>query len=335
MSIETDIAKEFGKGVLYPASELLDIDLVTIPVSPSLDMILGGGLQEGSFVIFTGPPKCGKTSTALHFAANAQNPEYGGEFCPEGRNVYYFSIEGRLTSRDLRGIPNLNMDKFRIIGSKPGNILTGERILSIAEKLINSKKGDIFIIDSYSALSTENELASEMDAQQRAEVARLLAKFCRKIKDAIPINRTIVIGITHLMANPSGYGGLQEKGGNALWYQTDFKIKAKKVTPWKLNENGIQIGQIINWTCVTSALGPPGLTTDSYLRYGQGLDEKLEVLNLAEDFGLIQLSGAWFSFNFLDEKDPPKFQGREKSVQALKDNPKWYKILESKVKEIL
>lgn len=79
MGIKTSVTKDFGKDIILSANAIIDRDTVTIPVSPSLDMVLNGGIPEGSFVIFTGQPKCGKTTTSLDFAASAQKPEYQGD----------------------------------------------------------------------------------------------------------------------------------------------------------------------------------------------------------------------------------------------------------------
>ena len=90
--VEKYIIKNFGKDILTSAHNIIDREKVVIPVSPKLDLILGGGIPEGSFVIFTGQPKTGKSTLALDFASTCQRPEFGGEFCPEGRHVYYYNV---------------------------------------------------------------------------------------------------------------------------------------------------------------------------------------------------------------------------------------------------
>jgi len=120
MSIKEKVIKDFGANIMLSASSVVDKESIVIPVSPAIDMILNGGVPEGSFVVLTGQPKCGKTTTSLDFAATAQKEEYGS------RHVYYLNIEGRLKKRDLEGIPSLNLDKFDIIGSQTGKILHAE-----------------------------------------------------------------------------------------------------------------------------------------------------------------------------------------------------------------
>jgi recombination protein RecA len=333
-TLKDDVIKKFGDEVILTGNALVDKKVLTIPVSPSLDLILNGGIPEGSFVVLTGQPKCGKTTTSLDFAATAQQLKYAYGSFKEGRQVYYLNIEGRLKKRDLEGIPGLDLERFHIIGSQQGKILHGEEYLQIAEKIINEIPGCVLIIDSYSALCTEAEITSDMDKMQRADGAKLLAKFCRKVANVIPVNKNIVIGITHLMGNPTGYGAeFKEKSGQAIAYQTDIKIRAKKFSAWVVGTETTQIGQEITWQVLCSALGPPGGEITSYLRYGQGIDKHTELINLASDLGLINKGGAWYTITTVEEK--PKFQGTEKVRQYIIDNPKVYENLLKEVKSTM
>lgn len=333
MSLKEDVVKAFGDNIILSGNALIDKKNIVIPVSPSLDIVLNGGIPEGSFVVLTGQPKCGKTTTSLDFAATAQKPEYQGTL-KAPREVYYLNIEGRLKKRDLEGIPGIQLDRFHIIGSQEGKILHAEEYLQIAEKIINEIPGSILIIDSYSALCTEAEITSEMDKMQRADGAKLLAKFCRKVANVIPVNKNIVIGITHLMGNPTGYGAeFKEKSGQAIAYQTDIKLRAKSFKPWTLSADSTQIGQEIDWQVVCSALGPPGGNITSYIRYGQGVDKYMEAITLASDMGIIHKGGAWYTISSLPDK--PKFQGAEKVRQYLLDNEKAYKDLVKNIKDTM
>ncbi|NDB60577.1 hypothetical protein EB001_19335 [bacterium] len=220
------------------------------------------------------------------------------------------------------------------MGSQQGKILHAEEYLQIAEKIINEVPGSILIIDSYSALCTEAEITSDMDKMQRADGAKLLAKFCRKVANVIPVNKNIVIGITHLMGNPTGYGAeFKEKSGQAIAYQTDIKLRAKSFKAWTLSADGNQIGQEIEWQVICSALGPPGGTITSYIRYGQGIDKYTEAICLASDIGLIHKGGAWYTLTSLEDK--PKFQGTEKVRQYLVDHPDVYESLVKSIKETM
>jgi recombination protein RecA len=335
MSIKESVSKDFGADIILSASTVVDQESLVIPVSPSLDMILNGGIPEGSFVVLTGQPKCGKTTTSLAFAATAQQKQYAHSTFKEGRRVYYLNIEGRLKKRDLEGIPGLDLNRFDIIGSQTGKILHAEEYLQIAERIINQEPGSVVIIDSYSALCTEAEITSDMDKMQRADGAKLLAKFCRKVANVIPVNKNVVIGITHLMGNPTGYGAeFKEKSGQAIAYQTDIKLRAKSFKPWILSSDNTQIGQEVEWQTICSALGPPGGTITSYLRYGQGIDKYMEIITIAIDVGLINKAGAWYTLTFMPE-EKSKFQGTEKIRNFLIENSEAYNSLYGQIKTIV
>lgn len=274
------------------------------------------------------------TTTSLDFAATAQKPEYAHGSFKDGRQVYYLNIEGRLKKRDLEGIPGLDLNRFHVIGSQQGKILHAEEYLQIAEKIINEVPGSVLIIDSYSALCTEAEITSDMDKMQRADGAKLLAKFCRKVANVIPVNQNVVIGITHLMGNPTGYGAeFKEKSGQAIAYQTDVKLRVKSFKPWTLSADNTQIGQEVEWQVICSALGPPGGVITSYIRYGSGVDKHMEAISLASDLGLIQKGGAWYTL--ISSKDKPKFQGTEKVRAYLLENPKEYDELVNNIKQTM
>lgn len=334
-SVKEAVKKDFGDNIILSGKSLVDKKVMTIPVSPALDIILSGGIPEGSFVVLTGQPKCGKTTTSLDFCATAQKSEYDGSKGP--RKVYYLNIEGRLKKRDLEGIPGLDLDRFHIIGSQTGKILHAEEYLQIAERIINEEPECILIIDSYSALCTEAEITTDMSKMQRADGAKLLAKFCRKVANVIPVNKNIVIGITHLMGNPGmGHSEWKEKSGQAIAYQTDIKLRAKFHQPWKVGskDDETQIGQEIEWNTQCSALGPPGGTIKSYIRYGQGIDKAMELTTLGTDMGLISKAGAWYTLSFLTESKE-KFQGIEKVRQFLVDNNDAYNELYGQIKKIM
>ncbi len=333
-SVAKDVTKAFGDNIILSGNAIIDTNSIIIPVSPCIDIMLNGGIPEGSFVILTGQPKCGKTTTSLDFAATAQDPKYAYGSFKDGREVYYLNIEGRLKKRDLQGIPHINLDKFHVISSQQGKILHAEEYLQIAEKLINEVPGSIIIIDSYSALCTEAEITSDMDKMQRADGAKLLAKFCRKVANVIPVNKNVVIGITHLMGNPTGYGAeFKEKSGQAVAYQTDIKLRAKRFSHWSLSNETAPIGQEVEWQVVCSALGPPGASMTSYIRYGQGIDKQTEIITLASDIGVIHKAGAWLTLTHLEDK--PKFQGTEKLRQYLIEHPEVYLGLVSSVKNTM
>lgn len=319
-----DIIKEYGD-VLHDASSITDKPLEVISVGPKLDIALGGGVPEGSLFIMTGPEKVGKTVTALSFCANAQR-QYQ-------RKVYYANIEGRLKKRDLEGISDLSLDPelMQIISSTEGNILSAEKYLSIVDNIVHTMPGSIAVVDSFSALSSESELTGNLEDMQVMTVQKVLAKFCRRISNVLPINRVTVVGITHLMANMQRFGRGKakiEKSGYALKYQVDVKLHASHSVP--LMQGDTQIGQTIHWQISTSAIGPPGQKVESHIRYGRGIWKEMEVADLLIDFGLVAKSGAWLKL-----PNGEKVQGKANFAQYLEDNPKEYEEFRKQIFEMV
>lgn len=337
------IEKEFGEKIVISSTDFLSKRLRTISVSPALDIALGGGIPEGSWVIFAGKPKCGKTTTALHFAAKCQQSKYGS------KHIYYLNIEGRLKKMNLNGITGLNQDEFTIIESTEERILSAQDYLNIGEKIILTHPECVLIIDSYSALCHEKEITEGVGTSTRGGGPALLAQFCRQMANVVPIKRSIVIGITHLMANTSGYGAaIMEKGGNAIAYQVDVKLRCKSNEPWE--HNGKRVGQKVTWLTECTALGmPPGQEVESHLRYAHGIDEVKEIIVLGKDMGLIVLKGSWYTCEFMKNNLPTlgvtewddatikkcKAQGEDNLYDLLSANPEWFSILEKEVKTMM
>jgi protein RecA len=324
--INAEIKKQYGTDIVVPAKNVLDEPVRIVPLSPKLDLILSGGVPDGTFCTFTGPSGCGKTTLGLHYAAKCQRPEYGS------REVFYINVEGRLKHVNLKGIPGLNLEKLHIIGSHKKKILSAQEYLKISEDILRAISNCVVIIDSYSALCHENELIGDVGMSTRgAGGYTLLAQFLRQMCNVVPVMKSNVIGITHLMANVSSpYGGLTEKSGNALTFHADIRLKAKKVEAWKAGEK--QIGQVITWQCIKSALGGPGGEVEGYLRYGKGIDELHELLVTAIDFGLISVVGkGWHTLNFLNSE---KIQGEENLNKMFRESLELRQALETKMKEI-
>lgn len=315
-----EIEEQFGD-ICKEGTNILNKKPTIIKISPSIDLGLRGGIQTGTWNLVSGLPKTGKTTLALSIIAASQSPEYNfinddGVSVP--RHSYYIDIEGRLKSINLSGIPGLDSSKVTVIRSATGNILSAEKFLSIAEKICHTAPGSIIVIDSLSAICTEKEMLSDMDGQTRAGGPKLVAQFCRKLANVVPINDVTIIGIQHLIANTSGYGqSLLEDGGNKIQYQSDVKLRVKNTEPYTVGSgaNEKRIGQIINWNIIFSALGSvPGSTIKSYLRYGKGFDMVREYIDQAVNFCIIEKKGAWYNFG------EHKFQGIDNLWDELNNN---------------
>lgn len=325
--IREQLRKEINKrrgNVVISAKDIYDEERKIISVSPNVDYALNGGIPEGSWVIFSGSPKAGKTTTALQTIANAQQ-----DF---NKPAYIISAEHRINKKELEGVHGLKIDDIEVIQSSSGNILTAQILLQEATEIIKTIPGCILLIDSTSALCAEKELIEDITSQARNEGPKLLATFCRKMGSVVPVQKSIVIIIQHLIANTSGYGSpYYEDGGRKIQYQADIKMRATSFQKWNDNKDN-QIGQIISWQVMTSSLGKPGAKFESYLRYGYGLDDIKEYTTVAMDMGIILKGGSWYTIPFLDNK---KVQGEDNLQEIfLADNDLLMK-LKKEVKNLL
>lgn len=312
--------KDYGD-ILIDAIDIENQVSKIVPVSPILDIGLNGGIPEGTWSIFSGPEKCGKSSLALQIAANAQKLY--------DKKIFVGDVEGRFEKIHLHSVQDLDISKIKVVKSNQSKILSAEEHLEAYKSILKNEPGCVLIIDSASALSSEAELTSEIKTMGRNNGPKLLASFCRQMGQVIPIQKSIVIIIQHLIANTSGYGApFMEDGGNKLKYQSDIKMRCKGVKKW-LDTNDKPIGQAVVWDILYSALGAPTGKCTSFLRYGYGIDSTMEILSLALELGVVMKGGAWYSY-----KDS-KFQGELKMYEYLKSYPIIQKEIEDNIKQIL
>lgn len=326
MPISKDILKKYGQGVFVSGKSIIEKPKMVIPICPALNIGLHGGIPEGSISIFSGKPKVGKTTTANHFAAKCQKPEYGN------RVIFYGDIEARIKDMNLTCIEGLDTspEKFIVIKSEEGRILNAEDHLNIAVDLITNNPGCVYIMDSASSLCAESEMIGEMKAATRNSGPKLLAQFCRKIAATVAINRCIVVIIQHLIANTSGYGSpFMEDGGNKIQYQSDIKLRAVGEADWRTVQGDptTSIGQKVTWEVLWCGLGSPGRKVESYIRYGYGIDEMFELANMAKDFELVTVGGAgWITL-----PDGQKIQGTPAFCEYLKTHDEYRKSIETQI----
>jgi len=352
-----DLIKKFGEGTFITGDQLSDTANPIVHVSPKIDLILGGGIPGGSIVTLTGDPKCGKTVTSLHIGAKGQLV---------GRSFYYLNVEGRLKPRDLDGIKQLDKSKMTIVRSHrnedgTARILTAEEFLIAAEDIIHSVPHAIVVIDSISQLVASGELTKDIGEKSRAPGASLLAQFTRKLSNVIPVNDIILVGIIHFIANTSGFGKPKvPSGGNKIKYACDIGLECKKFTFIREGGNSESedsedasikkaIGQKVTWVTTSTAFAPPGQVTDSIIKYGIGIDEMTELVQLAIEFGFISKAGAWFKLAYLaeamankykagkgkDKGNIPNLQGEANLVEWLTEHKEEYAALEKVMQEML
>lgn len=341
--LESQLEDKFGEGIFSTCQSIRERNKTIIPIGPVLNRLAGGGITSGSWSVFTGAPKIGKTTSALCAAANAQKVEYGYldplTGVRRGRRVYYGDIEGRLKSRDLSGIPGLNTDPewFRIIGSTPDKTLSAEDFLFALDLVIKTDPGAFVIIDSISLLAEERRLA-EYGVQTRGGQAKAVSDFCARNATVVPVKDTIVIAITHQISNTSGYGpSTIEKTPSSLRYAVDAKFKGTRVEAWTNGQDDEPHGQIITWVCECSALRGPGRKGQSYIRYGSGIDVHMENIMFGVDLGLISKKGSWYTtaIDGVEDDRQIKAQGTESLRAELIKNLEIYDLLEKQVLELI
>jgi recombination protein RecA len=352
--VSNNIVSKYGDVVRSGTEVLENINnLNVIGVSPALDIALGGGLREGSVVVMTGDPKSGKTTTALHFAAKCQQ---------HGKRVIYVNTEGRLSKQNFVGIKGLNADNILIIESTDDRVLSAEDFLNIIESYINNDPGCLIIADSLSNMVPAVELEGEVRTGVRNALPRLLSMFFKRISGTLMKNKTILVCITHNIANTGGSPYAPQKMadcGNMLQYQAGTNMVITHRGKWQVpKDTGPHVGQIANWSIKTScAGGRPNSTAESWIKYGIGIDEVQEIIHIACEFRLIKASGAWYTIqSAVDEPNAPevvkileqnnvgkspeeierffKFQGVNAVADFLNANPTIASFVYSKIKEL-
>lgn len=291
-AISNSIVTKYGD-VVRSGTEVLESinNLRVIGISPALDIALGGGLREGSVVVMTGDPKSGKTTTALHFAAKCQKLN---------KRVIYVNTEGRLSKQNFDGIKNLDPNAILIIESTDERVLSAEDFLNIIEYYINNDPGCLIIADSLSNMVPACELEGEVRTGVRNALPRLLSMFFKRISGTLMKNKTMLICITHNIANTGGSPYAPQKMadcGNMLQYQAGTNMVITHRGKWQVpKDTGPHVGQIANWSIKTSnAGGRPNSTAEGWIRYGIGVDEIQEIVQIACEFRLIKSAGAWYT----------------------------------------
>lgn len=352
--VSNSVVSKYGDVVSTGTEVLENINsLEVIGVSPALDIALGGGLREGSVVVMTGDPKSGKTTTALHFAAKCQ---------AKGKRVIYLNTEGRLSKQNFDGIKGLDPEGILIVQSTDDKILSAEDFLNIVEFYINNDPGCLIITDSLSNMVPQVELDGEVRTGVRNALPRLLSMFFKRISGTLMKNKTILVCITHNIANTGGSPYAPAKMadcGNMLQYQAGTNMVITHRGRWQVpKDTGPHVGQIANWNVKTScAGGTPNSTAESWIRYGIGLDETQEVVQIACEFRLIKTAGSWYTIQCaVDNKEDPviqnllkannisdkeediekffKFQGSNKTLDFLNENPDVSQFIYDKIKEL-
>ena len=311
----SQIERNFGKGSIMRLGESAAIEVESISTgSLGLDIALGiGGLPKGRIVEIFGPESSGKTTLALHVIAEAQR---AGGICA------FVDAEHALDPIYARKL-GVNIDDLLI--SQPD---AGEQALEITDTLVRSGAIDVLVIDSVAALTPRAELEGEMGDSLPGLQARLMSQAMRKLTGSISKSKAMVIFINQIRMKIGVMYGSPETttGGNALKFYSSVRLDIRRIGAIKEREE--VIGNQTRVKVVKNKLAPPFRQVEFDIMYGEGISKTGELLDLGVKSGVVEKSGAWFSY------DSQRLgQGRENSRQFLKDNPQIADAIEKAVRE--
>jgi len=309
------IEKDFGKGAVMRLGENSHVVVEAIPTgSLALDMALGiGGVPKGRIIEIYGPESSGKTTLALHIAAEAQ--KRGGE-------VAFIDAEHAL---DPVYAAALGVDIDSMLISQPD---TGEQGLEICEALVRSGAIDVVVVDSVAALTPRAEIEGDMGDSHVGLLARLMSQALRKLAGTINKTNCIVIFINQLREKVGVMYGNPEvtTGGRALKFYSSVRIDIRRVESIK---NGSEvIGNHVRAKVVKNKVAPPFRQAEFDIMFGEGIAREGELVDLGVEYGLVQKSGSWFSMG-----EVRIGQGRDAARQYLKENPDVAEQLEADIRE--
>ena len=309
------IEKSYGKGAIMNMDGTNKVKVDVIPTGClALDQALGiGGVPRGRIIEIYGPESSGKTTLALHIAAEAQRA---------GGIVAFIAAEHAL---DPVYAGNLGVDLAHLYVSQPDD---GEQALAIAEELARSGSLDLIVVDSVAALTPKAEIDGEMGDSVVGLQARLMSQAMRKLNPAIAKTNTCIIFINQLREKIGVMFGNPETttGGKALKFYASIRMDVRRVETIK-DASGA-VGNRTRVKVVKNKLAPPFKQADFDIMFGTGISRYGVILDMAVAQGLILKSGAWFSYE--GEKIG---QGREKAVDYLKNNPELADTLEARIRE--
>ncbi len=310
------IDKKFGKGsvmTLGDSNARLDIEAISTG-SVSLDIACGiGGLPKGRIIEIYGPESSGKTTLALQVVAEAQR---------EGGKAAFIDAEHALDPVYARA---LGVDIDELLVSQPD---TGEDALEICEMLVRSAAISVVVIDSVAALVPKAEIEGDMGDNHVGLQARLMSQALRKITGIANKTGTMVIFINQLREKIGIMFGNPETttGGRALKFYASVRLDVRRIESIKMGDS--VIGNRTRVKVVKNKVAPPFKMTEFDIMYGKGISKAGDILDCAVEAGLIEKSGAWYSYG--GERIG---QGRENVKNYLESRPELMDRLEAGIKE--
>ena len=309
------IEKAFGKGSvmkLGQTQQSVDIEAVSTG-SLGLDIALGiGGLPRGRIIEIYGPESSGKTTLALHVAAEAQK---------KGGVCAFVDAEHAL---DPAYAKKLGVDIDELVISQPD---AGEQALEIADTLVRSGAIDVLVIDSVAALVPRAELEGEMGDTHVGLQARLMSQALRKLTSSISKSNCLVIFINQIRLKIGVMFGNPEttSGGNALKFYASVRLDIRRIGAIKDRDD--IVGNQTRVKVVKNKVAPPFRVVEFDIMYGEGISKTGELLDLGVNANIVEKAGAWFSYN--GERIG---QGRENAKKFLRENPAVASTIENAVR---
>ncbi len=300
----SQIERQFGKGAIMKLGEAgrpKDHPVISTG-SLGLDIALGiGGVPCGRVIEIYGPESSGKTTLALHIVAEAQK---------KGGMGAYIDAEHAL---DLGYAQKLGVKTDDLLISQPDH---GEQALEIAETLVRSGAIDVLVVDSVAALVPKAEIEGEMGDAHMGLQARLMSQALRKLTGTISRSNTVVIFINQIRMKIGVMFGNPETttGGNALKFYASVRMDIRRTGA--LKDGDSIVGGRTRVKVVKNKMAPPFKEAEFDVLYGTGISRDGEIVDLGSEMGIIEKSGAWYSFG--SERIG---QGREAAKQFLKDHP--------------
>jgi recombination protein RecA len=309
------IEKNFGKGSVMKLGENVGMDIEAIPTgSLSLDIALGiGGLPKGRIIEIFGPESSGKTTLALHVIAEAQK---AGGICG------FVDAEHAIDPVYAR---KLGVDVDDLLISQPD---TGEQALEITDTLVRSGALDVLVVDSVAALTPRAELEGDMGDSLPGLQARLMSQALRKLTGSISKTHCMVIFINQIRMKIGVMFGSPETttGGNALKFYSSVRLDIRRIGQIKEREE--TVGNQTRVKVVKNKVAPPFKQVEFDIMYGQGISKTGEIIDLGVKAGIVDKSGAWFSY-----EGERLGQGRENAKQFLLANPAIMNEIEVAIRE--
>ncbi|HHH47593.1 MAG TPA: recombinase RecA [Gammaproteobacteria bacterium] len=311
----SQIEKQFGKGSVMrmgDASAARDIDAVSTG-SLGLDIILGiGGLPRGRVVEIYGPESSGKTTLTLHVIAEMQ--KLGG-------TAAFVDAEHAL---DPGYAEKLGVNVDDLLVSQPD---TGEQALEITDMLVRSGAVDIVVVDSVAALTPKAEIEGDMGDHHVGLQARLMSQALRKLTANIKRTNTMVIFINQIRMKIGVMFGNPETttGGNALKFYSSVRLDIRRIGALKKGDE--VYGNETRVKVVKNKVAPPFKKTEFDILFGEGISRESEIIGLGVQEGIIDKSGAWYSYN-----GDRIGQGKDNVRSFLKENPQIAEEIEAKVR---